>query len=117
MPETPATRGLFDAERFAQMRAGAYFINIGRGKVVQLDALVAALCSGHLAGAALDVYEQEPLPADHPLWGFDNVLLTPHVAGVDDNDEDRRIGVLTDNLRRFVAGTPLRNVVDKAAGF
>ena len=104
VPETPATRGLFDAERFAQLQAGAYFINIGRGKVVQLDALVAALCSGHLAGAALDVYEQEPLPADHPLWGFDNVLMTPHVAGVDDNDEDRRIAVLADNLRRFVAG-------------
>ncbi len=117
VPETPATRGLFDAERFAQMRAGAYFINIGRGKVVRLDALVAALRSGHLAAAALDVYEQEPLPAEHPLWGFDNVLMTPHVAGVDDNDDDRRIGVLADNLRRFVTGTPLRNVVDKAAGF
>ena len=117
VPETPGTRGLFDAARFAQMRAGAYFINIGRGKVVQLDALVAALRSGHLAGAALDVYEQEPLPADHPLWGFDNVLMTPHVAGVDDNDDDRRIGVLADNLRRYVTGAPLRNVVDKAAGF
>ena len=101
---TPGTRGLFDAERFAQMRAGAYFINIGRGKVVQLDALVAALRSGHLAGAALDVYEQEPLPSDHPLWGFRQRAADTHVAGVDDNDEDRRIGVLTDNLRRFVAG-------------
>ncbi|MAG34773.1 MAG: D-2-hydroxyacid dehydrogenase [Dehalococcoidia bacterium] len=116
-PETPTTRGLFDAERFSQMKAGAYFINIGRGKVVLLDALVGAVRSGHLAGAALDVYEQEPLPSDHPLWGLENVLMTPHVAGVDDNDEDRRISVLADNLRRFIAGSTLHNVVEKGAGF
>ncbi len=116
-PETPETRGLFDAEKFARMKAGAYFINIGRGRVVRLDPLVAALESGHLAGAALDVFEVEPLAADHVLWGMPNVIVTPHTAGVGAHLEDRRYEVLLENVGRFVRGEALQNVVDKHAGY
>jgi phosphoglycerate dehydrogenase-like enzyme len=112
-PETPQTRGLFDAERFGQMKTGARFINVGRGRVVQLAALTAALEGGHLAGAALDVYETEPLPADHPLWGMEQVILTPHSAAYAVPVEERRLALVVDNIRRFVAGEPLRNVVTK----
>ena len=116
-PETPETRGLFDASKFARMKPSAYFINVGRGRVVKLADLTAALEHKQIAGAALDVFEQEPLPGDHPLWAMDNVILTPHSAGFSAHGEDRRLRVLADNLRRFVAGQPLRNVVDKAAGY
>lgn len=116
-PETPETRGLFGADQFRAMKRAAYFINVGRGRVVQLAALTAALERGQIAGAALDVFEQEPLPADHPLWGMENVIITPHTAGVSAHAEDRRLDVLLDNARRFTAGRPLRNVVDKAAGY
>ncbi|MGH2371469.1 MAG: D-2-hydroxyacid dehydrogenase [Chloroflexota bacterium] len=116
-PETPETRGLFDAGKFAKMKPTAFFINIGRGRVVKLDALTEALRQRQIAGAALDVFEQEPLPADHPLWGMDNVILTPHTAGYSTHGEDRRLDVLAENLRRFVAGEPLHNVVDKAGGY
>ena len=112
-PETPQTRGLFSAERFAKMKPGARFINVGRGKVVDLAALTAALRSGHLAGAALDVYETEPLPADHPLWGMEQVILTPHSAAYAVPVEERRLALVVDNVRRFAAGQPLRNVVAK----
>lgn len=116
-PETPETRGLFDAGKFAKMKPTAFFINVGRGRVVKLDALTEALRQKQIAGAALDVFEQEPLPPDHPLWEMDNVILTPHTAGVSAHDEDRRLLVLAENLRRFVAGQPLNNVVDKAGGY
>jgi phosphoglycerate dehydrogenase-like enzyme len=116
-PETPETRGLFGAEKFARMKAGSYFINIGRGRVVRLDPLVAALESGHLAGAALDVFEVEPLASDHPLWGMSNVIVTPHTAGVGAHLEDRRYEILLQNMRRFVSGENLGNIVDKHAGF
>jgi phosphoglycerate dehydrogenase-like enzyme len=116
-PETPETRGLFDASKFAKMKPTAFFINIGRGRVVQLDPLVAALREKRIAGAALDVFEQEPLPADHPLWGMENVILTPHTAGFSAHEEDRRLEVLAENVKRFVAGQPLHNVVDKAGGY
>ncbi len=116
-PETPETRGLFDATKFARMKPTAYFINVGRGRVVKLAALVDALRSKQIAGAALDVFEQEPLPADHPLWDMENVIITPHSAGFSAHREDRRLEVLRENLQRFATGQPLRNVVDKAAGY
>ena len=116
-PETPETRGLFDATKFAKMKPTAFFINVGRGRVVQLNPLVEALRSKRIAGAALDVFEQEPLPADHPLWGMENVIITPHTAGVSAHEEDRRLEVLGENVKRFVAGQPLQNVVDKARGY
>lgn len=116
-PETPETRGLFDAGKFAKMKPTAFFINVGRGRVVKLDAITAALQEHKIAGAALDVFEQEPLPGDHPLWGMDNVILTPHTAGLSAHEDDRRVEVLGENLRRFVAGEPLENVVDKRGGY
>jgi len=117
VPHTPATEGFFDRARFQRMKPSAFFINIGRGMTTKLDDLVAALQAGEIAGAALDVYEQEPLPAEHPLWTMPNVLLTPHMAGHGPYLDDRRLGIIADNCRAFAAGTPLRNPVDKASWF
>ena len=114
VPHTPETEFMWNAERFRRMKPTAYFINIGRGMTASLDDLTAALASGEIAGAGLDVFEVEPLPADHPLWRMDNVLITPHVAVADAADiPERRYALLADNARRFLAGEPLRNVVDK----
>jgi len=117
VPHTPETEGFMNRGRFQRMKRSAYFINIGRGRTTRLDDLVAALRAGEIAGAALDVYEQEPLPADHPLWTLPNVLMTPHTAGHGPYLDERRLDVLLDNARRFVAGQPLRNVVDKLHWF
>ena len=116
-PHTPQTEGLFDLDRIGKMKRSAYLINIGRGVIVRLEALVQALKQGTIAGAALDVYEQEPLPAEHPLWQMDNVILTPHVAGFSPRIAERHLGVVLDNVRRFTVGEPLRNVVEKAEWF
>ena len=117
VPHTPETEGFMNRPRFQRMKRSAFFINIGRGKTTRLDDLVAALDAKEIAGAALDVYEIEPLPAGHPLWTMPNVLLTPHTAGRGPYLDDRRLEVLIDNAKRFVAGQPLRNVVDKARWF
>jgi len=116
-PETPETRSLFNASKFARMKPSAFFINVGRGRVVQLDPLVDALRRKQIAGAALDVFEQEPLPSDHPLWAMNNVIITPHSAGFSAHGHDRRVDVLAENLRRFTGGQALNNVVDKASGY
>lgn len=113
VPQTPETVGLIGADQLRMMKSSAYLINISRGVVVKLDALVEALQRGEIAGAALDVYEQEPLPADHPLWGMDNVIMTPHIAAQNPHVAQRRIDTLTANLHRFLTGAPLANVVDK----
>jgi phosphoglycerate dehydrogenase-like enzyme len=117
VPHTPETEGFMNAERFGRMKPSAFFINIGRGMTTRLDDLVEALRTGRIAGAALDVFEQEPLPADHPLWDAPNVLLTPHTAGYGPFLDDRRLEIIVDNAKRFAAGSPLRNVVDKAHWF
>ena len=117
VPHTPATEGFMNRARFQRMKRTAFFINIGRGMTTRLDDLVAALRAGEIAGAGLDVFEQEPLPADHPLWTMPGVLITPHTAGHGPFLDDRRLEVLLDNCRRFLAGEPLRNVVDKASWF
>ena len=117
VPHTPATEGFMNRARFQKMKRTAFFINIGRGKTTRLDDLVAALRAGEIAGAGLDVFEQEPLPADHPLWSMSGVLMTPHTAGFGPHLDERRFEILLDNCRRFVAGQPLRNVVDKSAWF
>ena len=117
VPHTPETEGFMHRGRFQRMKRSAFFINIGRGMTTRLDDLVAALRSREIAGAALDVFEQEPLPADHPLWTTPNVLITPHTAGYGPYLDDRRCAILLDNCRRFLAGQPLRNVVDKARWF
>ena len=117
VPHTPATEGFMHRARFQRMKRSAFFINIGRGMTTKLDDLVAALNAGEIAGAALDVFEQEPLPAEHPLWTMPNVLLTPHTAGWGPYLDDRRYQIMIDNCRAFLDGKPLRNVVDKAAWF
>ena len=115
VPHTPETEFTFNAARFRLMKPTAYFINIGRGMVCKIDDLADAVESGEIAGAGLDVYEHEPLPAGHKLWGLTNVLMTPHVAVADaGNIPDRRFRIILENARRFLAGQPLTNVVDKA---
>jgi phosphoglycerate dehydrogenase-like enzyme len=117
VPHTPATEGFFNTTKFRLMKRDAFFINIGRGMTTKLDDLVAALEAQKIAGAALDVFEQEPLPAEHPLWGMPNVLLTPHMAGYGPHLNERRFQIIQDNCRAFATGETLRNVVDKANWF
>jgi len=113
-PLTEATRGLIDARR---MKRDAVLINVGRGAVVDEAALVEALRSHHLQGAALDVFATEPLPPDHPLWAFDNVLISPHCADHTPDSHELAMRCFLDNLARFERGEPLLNVVDKEAGY
>jgi phosphoglycerate dehydrogenase-like enzyme len=114
-PHTPRTAKMFRRPQLQRMKRSAYLINIGRGAIIDLADLVAALEANEIAGAALDVFETEPLPADSPLWKMgDRVILTPHVAGYSPRIAERHLGVLVENVRRFVAGEPLLNVVDKA---
>jgi phosphoglycerate dehydrogenase-like enzyme len=112
-PHTPETFKLFNRERIRQMKRTAYLINIGRGVIVDLAALTAALQAGEIAGAGLDVFEIEPLPQDHPLWRMANVIITPHCAAASPRVPERHLSSLLENVRRFVAGQPLLNVVDK----
>jgi phosphoglycerate dehydrogenase-like enzyme len=115
LPHTPETEGLWNLERFRKMKPTGYFINIGRGMTTKLADLVQALNDEELAGCALDVFDEEPLPEDHPLWTMENVILTPHIAVRDAaNVEDRRFQVLKQNAERFARGEGLMNVVDKA---
>jgi phosphoglycerate dehydrogenase-like enzyme len=117
VPQTPQTVGMMTAREFRLMKRSAYLINIGRGGCVVLDDLVDALREGEIAGAGLDVFQVEPLPADHPLWTLPGVLITPHVAGIGPYLQERRTALFIDNCRRFNAGEPLLNVVDKANWF
>jgi phosphoglycerate dehydrogenase-like enzyme len=112
-PHTPTTAGMFRREQFRRMKRTAYLINIGRGAIVGLADLCASLDAGEIAGAGLDVFEVEPLPADHRLWKYPNVILTPHVAGTSPRIAERHLAVLLENIGRFVRGGPLMNVVDK----
>ncbi|MGJ8725387.1 MAG: D-2-hydroxyacid dehydrogenase [Roseibacillus sp.] len=117
VPLVPATENLLNAKAFAAMKQGSYLINIARGKVVNTEAMMEALKSGQLAGAGLDVTEPEPLPEGHPLWSIPNVIITPHIAGKSEVTNQRRSALTVENLRRFGAGEPLLNVVDKEAGY
>jgi phosphoglycerate dehydrogenase-like enzyme len=116
-PLTEATRGLFDDTAFAALRPGAILVNVTRGEVVDDAALVRALASGRLGGAALDVTPIEPLPADHPLWRFDNVVMTPHTAGASQHRGRRNLERFCANLRRYRAGEELLGLVDKRVGY
>jgi len=116
-PLTATTRGLFDADMFAAMHPTARLINIGRGPIVVTDDLVAALRNGEIAGAALDVFEREPLPSDHPLWDLPNVLITSHMAGDFVGWQRALIEQFIANFDRWQAGEPLQNVVDKQRGY
>ena len=117
VPETPSTQGLFNRSTLREMKATAFFINIGRGATTNLTDLAEMLESGEIAGAALDVYEVEPLPSEHPLWRLPNVIMTPHIAADGPYIDDRRTEVFVDNCVRYSEGRPLRNVVDKAQWF
>lgn len=117
VPLTPETEHLFDARAFTAMKPKSYLVNIARGQVVDQDALVDALRSRKLAGACLDVTDPEPLTPGHPLWNFPNVVITPHVASDAVLTDARRWALFRENLRRFDAGEPLYNVVDKKAGY
>jgi phosphoglycerate dehydrogenase-like enzyme len=114
VPHTPVSEGMMRASRFDAMKESAYLINIGRGETVRLDDLTVALQRGAVAGAAIDVSEIEPLPSDHPLWRFPNVIITPHVAGFGSDTDAKRQAVIVENARRFVRGEPLHYVIDKA---
>ncbi len=116
LPLTTETAGIFNSEFFAATKRGAHFINVGRGKSVVTADLVAALESGQIAGAGLDVTDPEPLPSDHALWHMSNVIITPHIAGRGGNRIRHNI-LATENLRRFVAGDALLNVVDPGLGY
>jgi phosphoglycerate dehydrogenase-like enzyme len=117
VPLTPATTGMFDAKFFAAVKPGAFFVNVGRGRSVVQTELIAALKSGRLGGAGLDVTDPEPLPADSPLWQMQNVILTPHVSANSDVDDGVRFAIAAENLRRYVAGDKLLSVVDVARGY
>lgn len=117
VPHTPDTYKLIDERRLGLMKPSALLVNIGRGAVVDLDALATALRDGVIRGAAIDVVPEEPLPADHPLWSEPRTIVTPHVAAVGPYADDRRFAVVRDNTERFFAGRDLVNVVDKAAWF
>ncbi|MGD0636422.1 MAG: D-2-hydroxyacid dehydrogenase [Nitrososphaerales archaeon] len=118
-PETPETVRMIDARRLRLMKPGSFLVNVGRGKCVVMDDLVEALRTKRLAGAALDVFEQEPLPPDNPLWSMSNVLITPHMAAKPDSHHvpERRTQIFVENCQRFERGQPLMNVVDKSQRF
>lgn len=116
-PLTPSTRGLFDAGRFAAMANHARFINIGRGPIMVTEDLVTALTSGEIAGAALDVFETEPLPAGHPLWSLDNVLISAHMAGDFIGWREALVDQFLDNFKRWRESQPLFNEVSKRHGY
>lgn len=117
LPLTPQTTGLYDAKFFATLKPTAFFINIARGGSVVTADLVAALNSGRLAGAGLDVVDPEPLPPDHPLWKSPRVLMTPHISSASDLPGDARWIIATENLRRYIAGEKMLSVVDLQRGY
>jgi len=116
-PLTESTRGLINADRLRAMRSDAYLINVGRGPQVDEIALADALLNYRIAGAALDVFEQEPLPAESPLWALENLLITPHTAGLTEKLWQRHYTLFSENLRRYMAHQPLLFVVDKHKGY
>jgi phosphoglycerate dehydrogenase-like enzyme len=116
-PRTPATLGVFGRDAFARMKPTAYFICISRGGIADDEALLDALRTGQIAGAGLDAHGVEPLPPDSPFWSLPNVIVTPHNGATSDGTLQRHQEIVADNIRRFVGGEPLRNVVDKAAGY
>lgn len=116
-PLTPETRHLIGAKELALMKRSAVLINIGRGAVIDEQALIAALRAGTIAGAGLDVFEKEPLPADSPLWALENVIITPHASAGSERYTERAAAIICENLRRYLDGQPLRNIVDLDRGY
>jgi phosphoglycerate dehydrogenase-like enzyme len=116
-PHTTMSHKMMGPRQFDRMKKGAYFIAVSRGGLYDLNSLVKALDGKQLAGAGVDVTDPEPLPKGHPLWKFDNVIITPHIAGRSDKDRARMVGTVKENIRRFAEGKPLINVVDKQKGY
>jgi phosphoglycerate dehydrogenase-like enzyme len=116
-PGTAETESMFDGDAFAAMKPGALFCNVGRGSLVDEPALIAALESGQVGAALLDVTRQEPLPADDPLWSAPNVYISPHASAAQERYTEKLLALFADNLERYTRGEPLRNVVDRAAGY
>ena len=116
-PHTPQSHKMVGAREFELMKKGAYFIAVSRGGVYDMNGLVKALDEKRLAGAGVDVMDPEPLPKGHPLWKFQNAIITPHIAGRSDKDHARMVGTAAENLARFIDGRPLVNVVDKKKGY
>ena len=116
-PHTEKSHNMVGMHEFELMKKNSYFIAVSRGGIYEMNGLVKALDSRQLAGAGVDVTDPEPLPAGHPLWKFDNVIVTPHIAGRSDMDQGRMVGTIKENIQRFVDGRPLINVVDKQKGY
>ncbi len=116
-PHTPASHRMIGPDQFERMKQGSYFIAVSRGGTYDLDSLVKALDSQRLAGAGVDVTDPEPLPKGHALWGMDNVIITPHIAGRSDMDRGRMLGIVKSNIKRFAEGQRLYNIVDKQKGY
>ncbi|MCZ0704148.1 phosphoglycerate dehydrogenase-like enzyme [Natronobacillus azotifigens] len=117
LPATEETDDFLDRERLKVMKPGSVLINVGRGNAVVEPDLVESLRAGHLAGAALDVFDVEPLPDEHPFWHMDNVIISPHQAYLSPKNTDRIIDLFYQNIKRFIAGDPLLNVVNKVKGY
>ena len=117
VPLTNETRGLIGASELKKMKRSSYLINVGRGGTVRQTDLFRALQEGRIAGAALDVFEEEPLPRDSPLWSMPNVIVTSHYSGATPHYDERALAILLDNLDRYQQNVPLRNVVDKERGY
>lgn len=117
LPLTDGTRGIIGEEEFLEMKKNAYFINVGRGALVDEEALIKALEEERISGAGLDVFEKEPLPKDHPLWVMENVTITPHSSVGGDPADDQVIDIFCENLERFLDGRKMINVIDKKRGY
>lgn len=117
VPDTPKSHKMIGERQFQLMKKNTYFIAVSRGGIYEMPALVKALDEKRLAGAGVDVTDPEPLPKGHALWQFPNAIITPHIAGRSDQDASRMVGTIVENARRFVAGKPLTNVVDKQKGY
>lgn len=117
LPVTPETRGFMNAARFKRMKPSAYLLNFGRGELVADDDLIQAVTARTIAGAVLDVFTTEPLPAEHPFWTTEGILVLPHIGGLHPGRDHIVAGLFVDNLERFLAGQPLRETVDRARGY
>lgn len=117
VPDTPKSHKMMGAREFELMKKNSYFIAVSRGGIYDMGSLVKALDEKRLAGAGVDVTDPEPLPKEHPLWKFNNAIITPHIAGRSDQDMGRMVGTIKENVHRFVEGKPLVNVVDKQKGY
>jgi phosphoglycerate dehydrogenase-like enzyme len=117
LPVTPETENLIDAERLAMMKPGAWLLNFGRGPLIKDDDLIAAVKAKKIAGAVLDVFRQEPLPPDHAFWTTEGIIVLPHIGGPHPQRDRFVARLFVDNLSRFLDGKPLREVVDRKAGY